>query len=440
MSTALFAHVSGSAGITALRSQANAASGATDIASLSAQGRKIRLLVFTSLYPNAQRPRHGVFVEERLRHLVGSGRVAATVVAPVPWFPFKHRRFGDYAAYARVPEREERHGISILHPRYPVIPKLGMGIAPSLMYHALLPALRKLIASGETFDLIDAHYFYPDGVAAVRLGMAMRKPVVITARGSDVNVIPQYRSPARQIRWAAERAASIVTVSDALKCRLKALGANPDKITVLRNGADLDRFRPLDRAAIRAQLRVTGSVWLAVGHLVELKGVRVAIEALARLPGVTLLVVGDGPEKNTLQQQTSRLGVGDRVRFLGFVDHDALCNYYNAADALVLASSREGMPNVVLESLACGTPVVATAVGGIPELIACSEAGELMRERTSEALVQAWQTLQARNIDRGLTRTFAETLGWQPVVEAQCALYARVLAARQTRTCVGAGP
>ncbi|MEO8747434.1 MAG: glycosyltransferase family 4 protein, partial [Rhodanobacter sp.] len=126
----------------------------------------IRLLVFTSLYPNAEQPQHGIFVEERLRHLVASGLVTATVVAPVPWFPFRHRRFGRYARFARVPAYEQRHGIRIEHPRYPVIPKFGMGVAPSLMYRALLPVLRRHLANGNGFDLIDAHYFYPDGVAA----------------------------------------------------------------------------------------------------------------------------------------------------------------------------------------------------------------------------------------------------------------------------------
>lgn len=390
-------------------------------------GSPIRLLVFTSLYPNAEQPRHGVFVEERLRHLLESGRIAATVVAPVPWFPFRNHRFGGYAAFARVLAREERHGITVLHPRYPVIPKLGMGIAPSLMYRALLPMVRKLIAAGQPFDLIDAHYFYPDGVVAARLGRAINRPVVISARGSDLNMITQYRRPARQIRWAAQRAEAMITVSGALKQKLESLGASPDKIVTLRNGVDLECFRPLDRAAVRTRLGVTGSVWLAVGHLVEPKGVHIAVAALVSTPDVTLLVAGDGPEERMLRRVAIRSAVADRVRFLGALGRDALRDCYNAADALVLASSREGMPNVVLESLACGTPVLATAVGGIPELIDCPEAGELMRERTPEALVQAWKALQSRMPIREATRKFAETLGWQPVVDAQFALYSRVL-------------
>ena len=392
--------------------------------------RKIRLLVFTSLYPNAAQPRHGVFVEERLRHLVDSGRIAATVVAPVPWFPFRSPMFGSYSTLVSVPEMEERYGIRILHPRYPVIPKLGMSIAPFLMYRALLPVLRKLKAEGSDFDLIDAHYFYPDGVAAARLGVAIGSPVVISARGSDVTWIPRYRRPRQQIQWAAEHATAIVTVSQALKDSLVAMAVNPEKVTVLRNGVDLDRFAPRDRAAIRARLDLKGPIWLTVGHLVELKGVNITIEALAQVPDATLLIAGEGPEEPKLRQLVERLGLRARVHFLGAIPHAKLCEYYNAADAMVLASSREGMPNVVLEAMACGTPVVATAVGGIPELITAPEAGELMRERRPEAMVLAWNTLQARKPDREATRRFAERLGWQPVIDAQCELYARVLSAR----------
>lgn len=400
--------------------------------------RKIRLLVFTSLYPNAAQPRHGRFVEERLRHLVDSGRISATVVAPVPWFPFRSAIFGAYAVFAAVPEREERHGITILHPRYPVIPKLGMSIAPFLMHRALLPTLRKLKSEGPGFDLIDAHYFYPDGVAAARLGAAIGKPVVISVRGTDVTWIPRYRRPRRQIQWAAKAAAALVAVSQALKDSLVALGVSPGKITVLRNGVDLERFGPRDRSALRARLDLHGPVWLTVGNLVELKGVNIAIEALAQVADATLLIAGEGPQEHELRRLVERLGLGSRVRFLGAILHAQLCDYYNVADALIHASSREGMPNVVLEAMACGTPVVATPVGGIPELITSPEAGELMRERRPEALVQAWNALQARKPCRLATRKFAERLGWPPVIEIQCALYASLLSAGAGGAATGA--
>jgi len=387
----------------------------------------IRLLTFTSLYPNAAQPRHGVFVEERLRYLVASGNVTAKVVAPVPWFPFRHPRFGRYAIHASIPEREERYGIQIEHPRYPVMPKVGMGIAPGLMYRALLPVFRRLESQGQDYDLIDAHYFYPDGVAAVKLGRRLGKPVVITARGTDVTLIPHYRLPRRQILWAAEHAAAIVTVSQSLKETLVALGVAPDKIMTLRNGVDLERFRPMDQPVIRARLGLTGPVWLSVGHLIERKGLHITIAALAQVSDATLLIVGDGPEEGHLRQLANNLGVSGRIRFLGAIRHTGLCEYYNAADAAILASSREGMPNVVLEALACGTRVIATGVDGTPELITSPEAGELMRERTPAALVEAWYRMCARKPERLATRRFAERFGWQPTVDAQQALYTRVL-------------
>jgi glycosyltransferase involved in cell wall biosynthesis len=390
--------------------------------------RKLRLLVFTSLYPNAIRPRHGVFVEERLRQLVASGRIDASVVAPVPWFPFAHPRFGGYGEFARVPALEERHGIRVEHPRYPVIPKVGMAVAAALLYHALLPVLRRRLARGADFDAIDAHYFYPDGVAAVRLGNALGRPVVVTARGSDVTMIPGHPSPRRQIERAVRHAAAIITVSQALHDRLVALGVNARKITTLRNGVDLVHFRPLDHQAARAALRVTGPTWLTVGNLIELKGVHIAIQALAQTARTTLLVVGDGPELPRLRKLAAALGVAARVRFPGAVAHEELYRYYNAADALLHPSSREGMPNVVLESLACGTPVIAAPFEGVTELLSVPAAGAIATARCGAAIAEAWRQLQNRMPTRGDTRAFAERLGWDAVIEAQLALYERVIA------------
>jgi len=386
-----------------------------------------KLLTFTSLYPNAAQPRHGVFVEERLRHVVASGNVMAKVIAPVPWFPFKHAAFGRYAIRASVPKREERYGIQIEHPRYPVIPKVGMGMAPRLMYRALLPVFRRLETQGQDYDLIDAHYFYPDGVAAVLLGRYLGKPVVITARGTDVTLIPQYRIPRRQILWAAKHAAAIVTVSQSLKESLVTLGIAPHKITPLRNGVDLERFRPMDQPVIRARLDLTGPVWLSVGHLIERKGLHITIAALAQVPDATLLIAGDGAEEQRLRQLANKLGVSGRIRFLGAIRHTDLCEYYNTADVTILTSSREGMPNVVLESIACGTRVIATAVDGTPELITSPEAGELIRERSPDALVLAWHNLQGRKPERASTRAFAEKLGWEPTTSGLKALFTRVL-------------
>lgn len=401
--------------------------------------RPIRLLVFTSLYPNSEQPRHGIFVEERLRKLIETGRVSATVVAPVPWFPFRSRRFGAYAAFARVPAREERHGIQILHPRYPVIPKVGMNAAAALMHRAVLPVVRQLFATG-AFDFIDAHYLYPDGVVAARLGQLLGLPVVATARGNDVTLIPLSVGPRRRILEAVARMSAVISVSAALRTHLIELGAAGDKIHVLRNGVDLQRFRPVDGYAVREKHGLDGTVWLAVGHLIERKGVHFVVEALARCENATLVVAGDGPEERALHGLAQRLGVADRVRFIGAVPHDDLPAYYSAADALFLASSREGMPNVVLESIACGTPVVAAPFAGVEELVHAPEAGEVAERRTADAMAAAWQRLAARGVDRSATRRFAEGFGWTPVVNAQCRLYGKVLATRGHVTAQEAAP
>lgn len=372
----------------------------------------MKIVTFGTLYPDSTRPHHGVFVEQRLLHLLALGGIEARVVAPVPWFPLKGRVFGDYAAYAAVPEREVRAGVEVRHPRYLVIPKIGMGLQPGSLASAAEPVLRDLTAGGFGFDLIDAQYFYPDGVAAVRLGAKLGKPVVITARGTDVNLIPQAPGPRRMILGAAGRAAGIVCVCQALKDALVQLGVPAARVTVLRNGVDLDTFRPVDRAEARRELGFTRPTLLAVGHLIPRKGVDLAIRALPSLADCDLAIVGAGPEEERLRALASQLGVADRVRFAGRVAQDRLRTWYTAADALVLASDREGWANVLLESMACGTPVVATNVWGNPEVVTEPAAGVLMRARTVEALSESARALLAAPPDRAATRRYAERFSW----------------------------
>jgi teichuronic acid biosynthesis glycosyltransferase TuaC len=388
----------------------------------------MNLLTFSTLYPNAARPAHGIFVETRLRQLVASGVARATVIAPVPWFPLSHHAFGEYATHARVPREETRNGIEVLHPRYLAIPKVGMTAAPLLLAASALREARKLLACGRRFDLVDAHYFYPDGVAAAMLGGHLGLPVVITARGTDLNLIPRHALPRRMIQWAARRAAGLVTVCQALKDTLVELGVEPSRIEVLRNGVDLELFRPVERETERARLGLNGQVLLSVGGLVERKGHHLAIRALADLPDTQLFVAGDGPEATSLRRLAGELGLSQRVKFLGELSQSELRRYYGVADALVLASSREGWANVLLESMACGTPVVATRVWGTPEVVAAPEAGVLMAERTPEALARAVKQLLAHRPDRGATRRYAEGFGWGATTTGQLELFGRILA------------
>mgnify|MGYP006429360195 CR=1 FL=1 len=397
-------------------------------ASVGAPKPSLRLLVFTTLYPNAVQPHHGVFVENRLTNLVGESGYAAEVVAPVPWFPFKHQRFGTYAAYARVPCVEQRNGIDIRHPRFPVIPKLGMAATPWLLYRAARPTIARLIAAGKRFDLVDAHYIYPDGVAAALLAREFRLPFVVTGRGTDLNLIPRYPLARRMIQSTAARAAGVVTVCEALRDDLGAIGVPRERVTVLRNGVDLETFvrEPHGGDHLRRALGASAPILASVGHLIPRKGHDLAIRALARLSHGSLLIAGSGPEDRRLKALAESLGVADRVHFLGAVPHADLKRVYTAADVLILASSREGWPNVLLESLACGTPVVATAVNGSPEVVREPVAGRIVAERTPDALTAAVEAVLADPPDPGRVRAYAADFSWTATSRGQMALFTTI--------------
>jgi teichuronic acid biosynthesis glycosyltransferase TuaC len=389
--------------------------------------RAIRILTFTTLYPNHIQPRHGVFVEQRLRKIHSLGEIECRVMAPVPWFPFRSKRFGRYAEFAKVQATEDRFGIRVDHPSYPVVPRIGMTAAPLLLAAFAYPALSRLISDGYDFDLIDAHYFYPDGVAATLLARWLKKPVVITARGSDISLIPRYSLPRKMILWAARKADQNFTVCQALKDELTRLGAEADRITVFRNGVDLDFFRPFDYRSIREKLGLSRRVLLSVGYLIELKGHHLVIEALQFLPDFELLIAGDGEESGHLKQLAQSLGVADRVYFLGNLSQAELLEYYSAADTLVLASSREGWANVLLESMACGTPVVATSVGGTPEVVTSPAAGILIKERTAEAIAEGVRRLIENPPGREETRRYAENYSWDITARGIRSTFLRIL-------------
>ena len=387
----------------------------------------VRLLTFSTLYPNSVSPRHGIFVETRLRHLLASGGVEAKVVAPIPWFPLKSPGFGKYSDFAKVPNQENRHNINLFHPRYPHLPKIGMNLAPISLAAASMPIRKQLIRQGRDFDLIDAHYFYPDGVAAAFIAKQLGKPFVITARGSDVTLIPQYSLPRKMMLWAASQAAGIITVSAALKQNLAGIGVDPDRITVLRNGVDTELFRPDQREETRASLGISGPLLLSVGNLVESKGHDLVIRALSRLPEANLFIIGEGEERNSLEKLADSLRLSHRVHFLDNLPQEELRRYYSAADLLVLASSREGWANVLLEAMACGTPVVATEVGGNPEVVASRDAGRIVRERTPEALAAGIADLLKSPPEREMTRRYAQDFGWEEVSRGQKALFSSIL-------------
>jgi teichuronic acid biosynthesis glycosyltransferase TuaC len=256
-------------------------------------------------------------------------------------------------------------------------------------------------------------------VAAALLGRVFRVPVLLTLRGLLPMLIP-YALRRPQLRWALSRAARVIAVSASLRDAAVSLGIPRERIRVIENGIDADLFRPLDRREARRRLGLPADAQLlvSVGTLSPRKGFHLVIEALPDLPGIHYAIVGgagaEGAQEAELRSLAERLGVADRVIFAGPQKREDLAAWFSAADVSVLASSQEGCPNVVLESLACGTPVVATPVGDIPRLLDRPEVGRLVAREVSalaegiaEALAQPW--------DRARIRARIEERTWQEV-------------------------
>lgn len=388
----------------------------------------INLLVITTLFPNSIQHRHGIFIETRLNKILETGKVRATVIAPVPWFPVKSERFQQYSQYVDVPTIEQRNQTIIYHPRYLVVPKIGMLLTPIFLALSILMCIRKIKKNGDVFDLIDAHYFYPDGVAVALVAKFLKIPFVISARGSDINLISEFKWPRKMILWAAKHAKASITVSSALKTKMVSIGADAEKIHVLRNGVDHTVFAPKNHQAMREKYGLKKVTLLSVGNLVELKGHDLIIKSLKDLPECELLIVGGGELETSLKKLADKLNVADRVRFMGTLQQAELVDLYSAVDILVLASSREGWANVLLEAMACGTPVAATNVGGTPEVVCSEVAGVLINERNPKGIVLAINCLLKKQINRHDTKYYAEDFSWEHVIRSQIDLYKGVLA------------
>ena len=392
----------------------------------------MKILTISSLYPNNRDPKHGIFVETRLKHLRKDyPQVSAVVIAPVPWFPFSNERFGEYSKFAGVVDSETRDGVEVYHPKYLVIPKLGMHLTPWLMARSIRKCIKRLIAEGHTFDLIDGHYFYPDGVAIAKVAAEFSIPFTCTARGTDINLIPQYPVARQRILDVFAKAKHLMAVCKALAEEMIALGAPKSKVTVLRNGVDLELFKASDdeqKQQFRKQLPVptSGPLLLSVGWLIERKGHYLVIAALAELPDAQLVIAGNGPDLAELQQLAQKLGVSERVHFTGALAQNQLSQYYQAADALILASSREGWANVLLEAMASGTAVVATNIWGTPEVVAAPEAGILV-ERTSKDIANGVRTLLAALPNRASTRRYAEQFTWKQTSSGQFEIFSQII-------------
>lgn len=389
----------------------------------------IKTLLFSSLYPNSRQPRHGIFVETRLRQLLSSGQVETKVVAPIPRFPLKFGIFKRYSELDTVPAYEIRNDIDVYHPKYTLIPKIGKNLTPKSMAAAALPVIKDIIKNGFDFDIIDAHYFFPDGVAAAIIAKELNKPLVITARGTDVNLFADYKRPGQMIMDAANHSRAVICVADSLRQKLISKGVDADKITVLRNGVDNNVFKPADdaeRIDLRKKLKIENTTLLAVGNLTQIKGFDLLLDAIAMLAEINLIIIGEGEEKKNLLQQASQLNISKRVRFVSNISQNELREYYVAADLLALTSVREGMPNVVLESIACGTPVVATDVGGVSEVLT-ENCGIIIKNRDADQLAAAINETLGGKFNRDTVAAIGAENSWQETTKGQLEIFNRII-------------
>jgi glycosyltransferase involved in cell wall biosynthesis len=371
----------------------------------------LRVLTLATLFPNGLRPTLGIFVERQARALSQLPDVEIEVVSPVglPVRPLS--RHPHYAALGGLPASETRNGLAVHRPRYRVWPLIAQAGTARRMAGALLPLLREIRARFP-FDVIDAEFFWPDGPAAMHLAAALGLPFSIKARGSDIHVWGARPGIGAQIVEAGRAADGMLAVSDALKRDMVALGLPEDRIRVHRTGIDLDLFRPADRAPAKAALGVAGPLLVTAAALLRRKGQDLAIEALKELEGATLILVGDGPDRARLEALARSRGLEGRVRFLGNRPHGELPALLAAADVMVLPTVSEGLANVWIEALACGTPVVTSDVGGAREAIDRPAAGRLVA-RQPGAIAAAVNEILANPPAQSDVRKAAERFSWE---------------------------
>lgn len=349
----------------------------------------MKILTITSLFPNSIQPELGVFIKHRVTALAKFSELR--VVAPVPWLP--RFWFGKRAYINKIPSKEIIDGVQVYHPRYFITPKIGRRYY-GLFYYLSIRSFVKKLQREHSFEIIDSHWAYPDGYACVKLGKFLNCPVSVSLRGSDIHSYIDF--PPRRIRITEtlNNADIVIPVSSSMKPLIAQLGVDENKTSVIENAVDHDLFGHIEMAQAKKCLQLkTKKIILSVGRFEQPKRFDLLIKAFARLSKDTysdysLVLVGGGSLEENLKDISIVNKVSDRVVFAGPQPQDMLKNWYNAAEIVCLASDKEGCPNVLLESLACGTPIVASDVGGVSDIISNDKLGVVVPSND----IQSWET------------------------------------------------
>lgn len=389
----------------------------------------MKLAVLTSLFPSAQRPREGIFALRRWTAMAERGH-EIRVVHPLPWAPpaplGKWVGRPDWAAIALAPRVETIAGIAVRRPRFLHLPGRGLSNARRFGHVGA-----KAIRAGGAVDAVVADYAWPAAAAVSELKRA-GLPTFVHGRGSDVLAVRDDARLAPTLAEALRASDGWLAVSRDLVLAMDQL-AGSARGTLVPNGVDFDLFRPRDRQAARAQLGWTepGPRVLVVGHLIDRKDPLLALRAFAALEreDARLEFIGSGPLEGRLRAAAAPFG--DRVALRGEWPPERLALAYAAADVLLLTSSREGRPNVVLEALASGCGVVATAAGGTSELLE-SLPGAVVASRDEQAIARALRATLAQPTPPQKLRDSVAHLSWEKSCEALEACLQRAVDARRT--------
>ena len=370
----------------------------------------LRVLTLSTLFPDASRPNFGVFVERQTLGLAAHPDVDLRLVAPLGLPPWPLSRHAHYAALAALPERETWKGLTTYRPRFTTLPATAGRFHSRALIKRLVPLLTE-IRRDFAFDVIDAEFFFPDGPAAVALGEHFGVPVSVKARGADIHHWGTVPATAAQVVAAGRDADGLLAVSQAMRADMIALGIPAARLRVHHTGVDLDRFAPRDRSTGKASYGVTGPLIVSVGALIPRKGHDIVIDAVASLPGITLLIAGEGPARAGLEAQIAARGVANRVRLLGAIPHGELPGLLASADVMALASASEGLANAWVEALACGTPIVITGAGGAGEVVTDAAYGRVA-DRTPQAFAAAIAAVLADPPQPAAVRAGAARFTW----------------------------
>ncbi len=389
--------------------------------------RHPKVVLVSNIFPNPAQPTKGVFTARLLKELKAFSDV--TVISPLPWFP-KSLAFGifkTWSQFAMVPDEGVYGDVKVYYPKYLLMPKVSGALHPFLVFLSMLPVLRSLKRQGAC-DIINAHWVYPDGVAACMAGRLLKIPVVLTAMGCDINLYGAYRLRAPQIKWALNAAEGITTKSRDLAKKITRFGVSSDKVAFIPNGVDLSMFS----ASNGAKTHATGSQALYLGRLSAEKGVDTLVDAIVMLArggekDIRLAIVGDGELNAALQKKVKENGLEDIVTFHGPVPHAEVAGYLRKSGVLCLPSLREGTPNAALEALACGRPVVASRVGGLPDIIIEGVNGFMFEPGSAKGIAEALKTAVKKAWDSSAIAATVAHLTWHDSAEAYLREYLKAM-------------